>query len=165
MLPVGIAFWCRIAGRRGDIVLCSTIAPGDLLRMGFGAGVLLSVLAFELMNKAAEQGSLISAITSSLVGALVFCAVNWFLSQHGAKNRKRCGDCVQQPTEAEQKGSGVAIATGSLLDSIPESIVIGMSLMSGGSVGIAAVAGFFLANVPEGLSSAVGMNQAGRSFV
>lgn len=133
--------------------------------MGFGGGVLLSVLAFELMNEAAERGSLVLAIASFLVGALAFCTVNWFLSQRGAKNRKRCGGCVQQPTEAEQKGSGVAIAAGSLLDSIPESIVIGMSLIGGGSVGVPAVLGFFLANVPEGLSSAAGMKEAGRSFV
>jgi ZIP family zinc transporter len=90
--------------------------------------------------------------------------MNWFLSQYGAKNRKRCGECVQQPTEAEHEGSGVAIAAGALLDSIPESIVVGMSLIGGGSVAIPAVAGFFLANVPEGLSSASGMKQAGRSF-
>jgi ZIP family zinc transporter len=98
--------------------------------MGFGGGVLLSVLAFELMNEAAEHSDLVSAITSFLAGALVFCIVNWFLSQHGAKNRKRCGDCVQQPTEAEHDGSGVAIAAGALLDSTPKSIVIGMSSAS-----------------------------------
>lgn len=132
--------------------------------MGFGGGVLLSLLAFELMNKAAEHSNLFSTITSFLVGALVFCTMNWFLSQHGAKNRKRCGECVQQPTEAEHEGSGMAIAAGALLDSIPESIVVGMSLIGGGSVAIPAVVGFFLANVPEGLSSAAGMKQAGRSF-
>jgi ZIP family zinc transporter len=132
--------------------------------MGFGGGVLLSVLAFELMNKAAENSDLVSASASFVVGALVFCTMNWFLSQHGAKNRKRCGECVQQPTEAEHAGSGMALAAGALLDSIPESIVVGMSLIGGGSVGIPAVVGFFLANVPEGLSSASGMKQAGRSF-
>ncbi|WP_434388274.1 hypothetical protein [Melittangium boletus] len=53
---------------------------------------------------------------------------------------------------------------GALLDGIPESIVIGVSLLAGGdSVSLVAVAAVFLSNVPEGLSSASGMKQAGRS--
>lgn len=63
----------------------------------------------------------------------------------------------------EQKGSGLAIAVGALLDGIPESMVIGLSLLSGGKIGLALVAGFFLANIPQGLSSASGMKTAGRS--
>ena len=50
-----------------------------------------------------------------------------------------------------------------MLDGIPESAAIGISLIEGGGVGIALVAAVFLSNVPEGLSSAAGMKQAGRS--
>ena len=52
---------------------------------------------------------------------------------------------------------------GALLDGIPESIVIGVSLLAGGTVSLVAVAAVFLSNVPEGLSSSAGMRQAGRS--
>ena len=53
---------------------------------------------------------------------------------------------------------------GALLDGIPESIVIGVSLLAGGgSVSLVAVAAVFLSNVPEGLSSSAGMKRAGRS--
>lgn len=57
----------------------------------------------------------------------------------------------------------MAIAIGALLDGIPESIVIGLSLISGKSVSLVAVFAVFISNVPEGLSSANGMKHAGRS--
>jgi ZIP family zinc transporter len=60
-------------------------------------------------------------------------------------------------------GSGTIIAAGALLDGIPESIVIGLSLLSGGAVSAVAVAGIFISNIPEGLSSATGMRRAGWS--
>lgn len=104
-----------------------------------------------------------AAISGFLLGAGVFSTINWLLARYGARHRNRCGDCVQQPSETEHKGSGLAIAVGAVLDGIPESLVIGLSLLGGGTIGLGLVAGFFLANIPQGLSSAAGMKTAGRS--
>ena len=131
--------------------------------MGFGGGVLIALLSVDLMEKAFEEGGAGPTIGGFLIGALVFCVINWLLAKRGAQHRKRCGGCVQQPTEAKAKGSGLAIAVGALLDGVPESIVIGLSLVGGEKIGMGLVAGFFLANVPQGLSSASGMKEAGRS--
>jgi len=57
----------------------------------------------------------------------------------------------------------VAIAVGALLDGIPESIAIGLSILHGGAVSVTTVAAIFLSNLPEGLSSSAGMRKAGRS--
>jgi len=57
----------------------------------------------------------------------------------------------------------MAIVIGAVLDGIPESVVIGLSLLSGGGVGLAVVAAVFLSNVPEALSAATGLRKAGRS--
>lgn len=129
--------------------------------MAFGAGVLISALAFELMEEAYKTGGFDSTAFGFLGGAAVYTAVNMYLSHRGARHRKRSGE--QQPSESDAGGSGLAIAVGALLDGIPESVVIGLSLLGGKGVSLVTVAAVFLSNVPEGLSSAAGMKKAGRS--
>ncbi len=129
--------------------------------MAFGAGVLISALAFELMHEAYQQGGMFSASTGFLSGAAIYSLANYFLEHKGAKHRKRSQH--QQLSEKEHSGSGVAIALGALLDGIPESIAIGISMLEGGAVSIATVVAVFLSNIPEGLSSTSGMKNAGRS--
>ena len=80
-----------------------------------------------------------------LCGAAVFSFVNWLLSRRGAQHRKRCGECVEQPKEEQQPGSGLAIAAGTFLDGVPEGVVLGLGVLHHGAPGLGTVAAFFVA--------------------
>ncbi|WBQ08413.1 ZIP family metal transporter [Kribbella sp. CA-293567] len=158
--------WGLLAG--GALVIGAAVAwfanvPRSVVAgiMAFGAGVLISALAFDLVDEAESTGGLQPTVTGFLAGAAVYVAVNVVLSRRGARHRKRSED--QQPSEEQQNGSGVAIAVGALLDGIPESVVLGVSLLSGEGVGVAVLTAIFISNLPEGLSSAAGMKRGGRS--
>ncbi|KQV74813.1 ZIP family zinc transporter [Aeromicrobium sp. Root344] len=129
--------------------------------MAFGSGVLISALAFDLVDEAESTGGLTPTVLGFLGGAVVYVLANVALARRGARHRKRSED--QQPSEADQQGSGAAIAVGALLDGIPESIVLGLSLLGGNGVGVPVLVAIFISNLPEGLSSAAGMKRSGRS--
>jgi ZIP family zinc transporter len=131
--------------------------------MTFAAGVLLAVVAVDLIIEARGAASLHVTSLGLLGGAAVFSSVNWLLSRRGAQHRKRCGECVEQPSEELQAGSGLAIMAGTFLDGVPEGMVLGLSVLHQGTPGLGTVAAFFLANIPEALSSSAGMRRAGRS--
>jgi ZIP family zinc transporter len=161
-------FWGFFSG--GALILGAAVGffarvPGSVVAgvMAFGSGVLISALSFELMDEAFEQAGMTATATGFLLGAAIYAVANRLLSIWGAKHRKRSG--TQQPSEEDQGGSGVAIAVGALIDGIPESIAIGLSILHGGAVSVATVAAIFLSNLPEGLSSSAGMRKAGRSAV
>jgi zinc transporter, ZIP family len=159
-------FWGFVAGS----ALLIGAGIGDLVELGkrttayvmaFGSGVLISALSFDLMAEAYRRGGFEATSAGFLGGAAVYSLANSLLARYGAKHRKMSGG--QQPSEQQQPGSGLAIAIGALLDGIPESMVIGISLLGGGKVSLVAVIAIFISNIPEGLSSSAGMKKAGRS--
>ena len=74
--------------------------------MTFAAGVLLAVVAVDLVINARGAASLRWTVMGLLGGAAMFSSVNWLLSRRGAQHRKRCGKCVEERGEEPQPGSG-----------------------------------------------------------
>ena len=128
------------------------------LIMAFGVGVLISAVAYELVEEAFNSYiSLSQGWTVALglaAGALVFFTGDILVDKMGGRRRKE-----QEASYAE--GSGVAILLGTVLDGIPESIVIGLSLVGGGKVSAAMVVAVFLSNLPEAISSTWGLKASG----
>jgi len=129
------------------------------LIMAFGSGVLMAVIAFSLMTEAFHLGGIMPVSVGFIAGAVLFTVGNHVINKRGAKNRKRCNG----PDVGGGSASGMALALGSLMDNIPESFAIGVSLLSGGGVSSALLAGIIISNFPESAAGAQAMKITGRS--
>ena len=88
-----------------------------------------------------------------LLGAAVFSVGDWRLAARGGGDRK-------DPTGAQADGRALAIVLGSVLDGVPESFVLGLTVLQGG-VSLALLVAVVLSNLPEGMSSSSGLKAAG----
>jgi ZIP family zinc transporter len=142
-LLIGFALGaCRLSSRTIGLI------------MGFGAGALISALAYELVPESVIEGWEAAALFAA--GALVFFGGDWLIDRGGGLHRKTIAG-------KQHEGSGGAIFLGTLLDAIPESLVLGMGLAMGGSVGVAFIAAVFVSNLPEGVAGTVNLAAAGHS--
>ena len=158
------AVMLRAAGWAGAAAstLVLGAALGSLLRasprvvglvMGFGAGALVSSVAFELTEEAFARGGTWTLGAGLAAGALTFFVGDTLIDRMGGADRKHVG--------AEQGDASLGLLLGAALDAIPESLILGLSLIAGGSPPIAFVAAVAISNVPEGFASAAGSRRAG----
>jgi ZIP family zinc transporter len=125
------------------------------LIMGFGAGVLISAVSFDLVEEAVENGpDQWAPFLGIFAGCGVFFGGDLLISRHGGGDRKDSGG-------AQGEGSPLAIVLGTVLDGIPESLVIGLTIVEGGGVGAAYLAAVFISNLPEAISSTAGLLLSG----
>ena len=127
------------------------------LIMAFGSGVLISAVSFDLVAEAIEKtgpGSSIWVAVGLLAGCLTFFIGDLLISRMGGGDRKS----AEGP---EKPSSAMAIVLGTVLDGIPESIVIGVTLVTGGAIGVAYLVAVFISNLPEAIASTTGLVSSG----
>ena len=122
--------------------------------MAFGAGVLISALAFDLVLEAQGEGGFWPTVSGFAVGAIVYVIANRLLDEFDQRNPRGTGT---------DPGTGLGIALGALLDGVPESAVLGLSMVGGGGVSVPVLVAIIISNVPEGLSSTADLKASGRS--
>lgn len=125
------------------------------LIMGFGAGVLISAVAFDLVEEAVELEPATWAPTLGIfAGCGLFFGGDVVIDRMGGGDRK-------DAKGAQESGSPLAIVLGTVLDGIPESTVIGLTIFQGGAVGAAYLTAVFVSNLPEAISSTSGLVTSG----
>jgi ZIP family zinc transporter len=127
------------------------------LIMGFGSGVLISAVAFELVEEAASVAKGLGATTIGFfIGMGVFLLGDQAISTMGYRDRKKMN--------AVHSASGLAIVLGIVLDGVPESAVLGLTVLETGTIGVAVLAAVFLSNLPESIAATSGLRSSGWSW-
>jgi ZIP family zinc transporter len=127
------------------------------LIMGFGAGVLISAVAYELVDDAFAAADGFAIVAAGLfAGAATFFVGDGLIDRMGGGERKR-----SEGTHAAAGGAALAIVLGIVLDGVPESAVIGLSLLEGAGVSVAMIVAVFLSNLPEAIAATTGLSRSG----
>jgi ZIP family zinc transporter len=123
--------------------------------MAFGSGVLISALSFELVAEAFDRANWKGVVALGLcAGSVTFFAGDSFVDRIGGADRK-------DSDGKQAEGAALAIVLGIVLDGIPESLVLGLTIVVGGSVSAAFLVAVALSNIPEGIAATAGLAQAG----
>jgi zinc transporter, ZIP family len=154
------AFWGAVGASSlliGAVIAIAVPLPRRAigLVLGFGAGTLISATSFELTAEAFELGGADAVTIGLALGALAYFAGDSVIERRGGGNRM--SSMGEQSAE-----SANALLLGAVLDGIPESAVLGITLLEGSGVGVAVLAAIFLSNLPEALSSTTGMRLTGQ---
>lgn len=154
VLAAGLAASALIVGA----VIAYVLHPSARITaavMAIGSGLLIGSVAYDLVADA-HLALPIAAIAASLMaGALAFVLGSRLIERHGGRRRKHPsgpGDgAADQP---------LAIVLGSALDGVPESFVLGLSVLHGGA-SLPLLFGIGLSNLPEGMAASSGLHARG----
>jgi ZIP family zinc transporter len=111
--------------------------------MAFGAGVLISAVAFDLTEEAIAIGGGDATAIGLAAGALTYFAGDRLVRRHSSTG------------SSDEDPGGIVL--GALLDGLPESAAIGITLLSGGGVSVSFIVAVFISNLPESISASAEM--------
>jgi ZIP family zinc transporter len=123
------------------------------LLMGFGAGTLISAVGYQLVPEESFKHGVGVGVSFAL-GALTYYFADWAVDGKGGEDR-------QDLDVKEGTGSPWAMFIGALLDGIPESFVLGITLALGGAIDAAFLAAVFVSNIPQGVAGTASLRAAG----
>ena len=133
----------------GGVLAMTLPIPRRLLGliMAFGAGVLISAVAYELVQEASDTSDTRGwVIVGLFAGSLAYFLGDWAIERKG-------GD----------QGMGLPITLGIVLDGIPESFVLGLTVLQDGSVSAAFLVAVLISNLPEAIGATTGLLENGWS--
>jgi zinc transporter, ZIP family len=138
------------------------------LVMAFGAGALISAITTDLVVPAYDAAGRAPAGIGLLCGAVGYYGLTTWLNRRAERE-----DPEEPVEEAEDRGGDTALPSGAdataarnltvgmVLDGIPESIAIGLTLLGGATVSVALVGAVFLSNLPDAIGVAAALLAGG----
>lgn len=130
--------------------------------MALGAGALIGATSYELLEESLEFSGFLEIAVGFFGGAILFTGLDAFVAKQGGQRSKRIRVIDDSElTEDVKKGSGFRMFIGTVLDTLPETAMIGMSLARGDTVSVALVVSIFISNFPEGFSSTNSLKKLG----
>ena len=125
--------------------------------MAFGAGTLISAVAYELIFEAVQMARMTGfPLLGLFAGAITFFGCQALIARFST------GKPTDQDTSAQSK-LVVPMVLAIILDGIPALIVIGLGILEGGTVSFAMLTAIFISNLPEAIAGTVGMKASGES--
>ena len=142
-----------IGGLLGSFVKIGERTLG--LIMSFGAGVLISATAYELVFEAVQL-DLLSGFPSLgfFGGAFTFFFFDLLIERVGGRRK-------EDHNPAAKSSLAVPLMLGIVLDGIPESVVIGLGVLESGAVSVSMLVAVFVSNMPEAVAGTVAMRGGG----
>jgi len=162
------ALWAGIVGALLVARVRKLTEPRWLgLVMAFGAGALISAVTTDLVAPAYHDAGRAPAGLGLLAGSVGYYAVTRWLDRRSEREdpEQPVDDAAVVGTDDLPVGADAATArnltVGMVLDGIPESIAIGLTLLGGGSVSVALVGAVFLSNLPDAIGVAAALLAGG----
>jgi ZIP family zinc transporter len=126
---------------------------------GFGAGALISAVAFDLTVEAVSLGAAWLSLWL-LVGAATYLVGDWAVERRTQSSSP--ADAAAGAAADESTGA-LGIVVGAVVDGVPESLIFGIGVAAGEPVSVSFLAAVIVSNIPESLAPSAELAAAGWS--
>jgi ZIP family zinc transporter len=132
------------------LVVCWVTVPSRLIGIlgGFGAGAMIAAVSFDLLPESETDIAPWQTGVWMLVGVAVFLIADAFVD-------RRFG--------SQGAGGAMGIVVGSVVDGVPESMILGIQVGAGITISLGFVAAVFISNIPQAIAPSADLAASGWS--
>jgi ZIP family zinc transporter len=127
----------------------------------FSAGIMISVVCFELIPEAFELGGVLPALTGIVLGVVAIIFIEEFIKKSNFSVSKYANNNILR--------AGILMAVGIALHNFPEGFAVGSAFKASRTLGFTITSVIIIHDIPEGIAMAVPMRVGGfsriRSFI
>jgi zinc transporter, ZIP family len=130
------------------LIVCWIKVPTKVVGIlaGFGAGAMISAIAFDLVPEAQVHIDLWQTVVWMLIGVAIFLLGDRLVD-------KRFG--------SGGTGGAMGIVVGSVVDGVPESAIFGIQIGTGATISASFLAAVFVSNIPQAIAPSADLAASG----